>query len=140
MMVSSNIKNTAFLVSQHTVTYQHLDPRILLCTLFSNTHNQQCSVLSAKELEADCKYTEYNITPTCVTGTRPVPSDTTAVRGHISDDLPDAFRARLYSWISVIASRVGLFAIRPPSRKRPKALYHTHRHTYATHYWSQYMS
>ena len=32
MVVSSNIKNTAFLVSQHTVTYHHLDPKILLCT------------------------------------------------------------------------------------------------------------
>jgi len=51
MMVSSNIKNTAFLVSQYTVTYHHLDPKILLCTLLSNTHNQPRSVLSAKEKE-----------------------------------------------------------------------------------------
>ena len=55
MVVSSNIKNTAFLVSQHTVTYHHLDPKILLCTLLSNTQNQPCSVLSAKELEAYCR-------------------------------------------------------------------------------------
>jgi len=80
------------------------------------------------------------MTPTCETGIRPVPSDTTVVTGHTSDDLPDAFRARLYSWISVMASRVGLFAISPPSRKRPKALYHTHQHTYTTHCWLQYMS
>jgi hypothetical protein len=80
----------------------------------------------------DVRYNDYNMTPTCVTGTRPVPSDTTTERGHTSDDLPVVFRARLYSWISVMASRVGLFAARPPSRKRPKALYHTHQHTYTT--------
>lgn len=42
--------------------------------------------------------------------------------GFASDSRPTLRNAILYSWISVIASSVGLLAIRPPSRNRPNAL------------------
>lgn len=52
---------------------------------------------------------------------RPVPSDTTTETGTISDFRLTLCNAILYSCISVIASNVGLLAIRPPSRKSPNA-------------------
>lgn len=54
-----------------------------------------------------------------VTGIRPVPSDTTVETGTISAFRLTLCNAILYSCISVIASNVGLLAIRPPSRKSP---------------------
>lgn len=63
-----------------------------------------------------------SISLSLVVGIIPVPNETTSDNGRISVSLPLLLKAKLYSWISVIASSVGLFAIKPPSKKRPNAL------------------
>lgn len=55
-----------------------------------------------------------------VTGMSPVPSEITTETGTISFLRLTLCNAILYSCISVIASNVGLFAIKPPSRKSSK--------------------
>lgn len=63
-----------------------------------------------------------SISLSLVTGINPVPKLTITVTGEISESRPTDLSARLYSWISVSASNVGLLAIRPPSKNLPKAL------------------
>ena len=58
---------------------------------------------------------------TCSVGLEPVPSDTTT-DGRTLVPVPNAFITALNSCTSVSTSRVGLLAMRPPSRKDPKAL------------------
>lgn len=59
---------------------------------------------------------------TLTRGTEPVPRETTIPISLASESRPTARRHVFTSWISVRASRVGLFAINPPSTNRPKAL------------------
>uniref|UniRef100_A0A147BFX1 Putative secreted protein n=1 Tax=Ixodes ricinus TaxID=34613 RepID=A0A147BFX1_IXORI len=60
-----------------------------------------------------------SMTVTGTTGILPVPRETTTSRGCIFSSWPVALRASLYSQISVMASRVGLLEMSPPSRNRP---------------------